>query len=197
MILTNEQGETLFLEKYEIIGKIFFMAKTIVTLPDNLLRQRSDEIVSFDKALLTLIGDLAGTLEAQHDPPGLGLSAVQIGILKRVFVARIRNKIKAFVNPEILQFSKKEIPFLEGCFSVPLLYGHVIRPAEIDLKFQDRLGKSTRSHFKGFAARIIQHEVDHLNGTLFVDHIHDQNGKLFKIGKDKKGQEHLVELPMV
>lgn len=183
--------------EYEIIGKINFMVKPIVMLPDNLLRQRSDEIVSFDKALSNLISDLADTLEGQNNPPGLGLSAVQIGVLKRVFVARIRNKTKAFVNPQILKFSKKEIPFLEGCFSVPLLYGHVIRPAEINLKFCDKLGKSTQSHFKGVAARIIQHEVDHLNGTLFVDHIHDQNGKLFKIGKDKKGQEHLVELPMV
>ncbi|MBI4037595.1 peptide deformylase [Candidatus Curtissbacteria bacterium] len=173
------------------------MVKPIVTLPDNLLRQPSDEVVSFDRSLWGLIENLAETLETQHDPPGLGLSAVQIGVLKRVFVARIRNKTKAFVNPQILKFSKKEIPFLEGCFSVPLLYGHVARPAEIDLKFQDKLGKKVESHFKGVPARIIQHEVDHLNGTLFVDHVHNQNGKLFKIRKDKKGQEHLVELPMV
>ena len=106
----------------------------------------------------------------------------------------IKNKIKPFVNPKILKFSKKEIAILEGCLSVPDLYGHVTRPAEIDVEAQDRLGKTFKNHYKGLAARIIQHEIDHLNGTLFIDHIHDQNGKLFRVEKDKKGQEHFIEI---
>jgi len=173
------------------------MIKKIVTLPNETLRQISDEVISFDHALRELIRDLTQTLEIQTDPPGLGLSAVQIGVLKRVFVAKIRNKTKAFVNPRILRFSKKEIAFLEGCFSVPEIYGHVIRPAEIDLESQDVQGKSAKQHYKGVAARIIQHEMDHLNGTLFIDHIHDQGGKVFKVEKDTKGQEALVEVPML
>lgn len=173
------------------------MNKPIVTLPENRLRQRSDEIIAFDKSLGALIGDLTDTLKAQVNPPGLGLSAVQIGVLKRVFVARVKNKIRIFVNPEILKFSKKEIAFLEGCFSVPELYGHVTRPAEIDLASQDRQGKKNTAHYKGIVARIIQHEIDHLNGILFIDHIHDQNGKLFKVEKDKKGKEELVEVAIV
>src|SRR3989338_10569186 len=106
------------------------MIKQILKTPDNSLRQRSEEVVSFDKNLGTTVADLIDTLESQTDPVGLGLSAVQIGVLKRVFVARIKNRIRHFVNPKILKFSKKEITFLEGCFSVTEFYGHVIRPAE-------------------------------------------------------------------
>lgn len=175
------------------------MIKLILTIPkdDSQLRQKSDEIISFDANLTSLVKDLADTLEVQTAPPGLGLSAPQIGIFKRVFVAKIRNKIKHFVNPTILKFSKKEIAFLEGCFSVPYLYGHVTRPAEIDLVSYNKQGKKSQNHYKGLPSRIIQHEIDHLNGILFVDHIHEQNGKIFKVEKDKKGQEQLVEIAMV
>ena len=170
------------------------MTKQILKTPDNLLRQRSEEVVSFDKSLDGLVSDLAETLISQTDPVGLGLSAVQIGVLKRVFVARVKNRVKHFVNPKILRFSKKEITFLEGCFSVPDFYGHVIRPAEIDLEAQDKHGKKTKARYTGLPARIIQHEIDHLDGILFTDHVHSQNGKIFKIEKDKKGKEQLVEV---
>ena len=170
------------------------MKKQILKVPDNLLRQKSEEVVSFDKNLSQMVADLTETLISQTDPVGLGLSAVQIGVLKRVFVARIRNRIRHFVNPKILKFSKEEITFLEGCFSVPEFYGHVIRPAEIDLEAQDKHGKKTQGNYKGLPARIIQHEIDHLDGILFTDHVHAQNGKIFKIEKDKKGKEQLVEV---
>ncbi len=170
------------------------MIKPIIALPDERIRQKSEDVLSFDQALSKVVDDLTDTLNAQTNPPGLGLSAPQIGVFKRVFVAKIRNKIKAFVNPKILKFSKKEIAYLEGCFSVPDLYGHVIRPAEIDLEAQNKQGKKSLDHYKGLAARIIQHEVDHLNGILFINHIHDQNGKLFKVEKDKNGKEELVEV---
>ncbi len=172
------------------------MIQKILTIPDDeeRLRQKSQEVSTFDKSLEQLVGDLTETLEAQTEPPGLGLSAPQIGVFKRVFVARIRNRIKGFVNPNILKFSKKEIAYLEGCFSVPELYGHVVRPAEIDLDACDKQGKKSTNHYKGLPARIIQHEVDHLNGSLFVDHVHTQNGKLFKVQKTKSGKEQFVEV---
>lgn len=174
------------------------MIQKILTIPNNekQLRQRSKEVTAFDKALVNLVDDLGQTLQAQTDPPGLGLSAPQIGVFKRVFVARIRNKIKGFVNPKITKFSKKEISFLEGCFSVPQLYGHVVRPAEIDLEAQDKHGKKSTNHYKGLPARIVQHEIDHLEGILFIDHVHDQNGKVFKVKKDKKGKEQFVEVTL-
>ena len=170
------------------------MIKPVLTLPDQRLRQKSQEVTSFDKSLEKLILDLTDTLLAQTDPPGLGLSAPQLGTFRRVFVAKIRNKIKAYVNPQILRFSKKEIAFIEGCLSVPDLYGHVMRPFEIDCQARDKHGKTFKKHYKGLPARIIQHEVDHLNGILFIDHVHAQNGKLFKVEKDKKGQEQFVEI---
>ena len=170
------------------------MIKQILKTPDNLLRQKSEEVVSFDRSLAQTVTDLTETLISQIDPVGLGLSAVQVGILKRVFVARVKNRIRHFVNPKILKFSKKEITFLEGCFSVPEFYGHVIRPVEIDLEAQDKHGKKTKGRYTGLPARIIQHEIDHLDGILFTDHVHNQNGKIFKIEKDKKGKEQLVEV---
>ena len=170
------------------------MIKPILKVPENKLRQKSEEIVSFDKSLDGLVADLTETLISQTDPVGLGLSAVQIGVLKRVFVARVKNRIRHFVNPKILKFSKKEITYLEGCFSVPEFYGHVIRPAEIDLEAQDKHGKKTQGNYKGLPSRIIQHEIDHLDGILFTDHVHAQNGKIFKIEKDKGGKEQLVEV---
>lgn len=173
------------------------MIQKILTLPDKRLRQRSQEVVSFDQSLGKLIIDLTNTLQAQTTPPGLGLSSPQIGVAKRVFVAQVRNKIKHFVNPTVLKLSKKEVPILEGCFSVPDLYGHVARPAEIDLASYDKQGKKSQAHYKGLPARIIQHEIDHLNGILFIDHIHNQNGKIFKVEKDKSGKEQLVEIAMV
>ena len=174
------------------------MVKKILTIPQDeiKLRGKSEKVVAFDKSLKKIIKDLSETLEAQTNPPGLGLSAPQIDVLKQVFVARIRNRIKAFVNPKITKFSKKEITYLEGCFSVPDLYGHVVRPAEIDLEAQDVQGKLSKNHYKSLPSRIIQHEIDHLNGTLFVDHIHTQNGKVFRVEKDKAGKEQFVEVTL-
>jgi len=169
--------------------------KVITTADDDKrLRQVSKEVKSFDKNLQKLIEDLTETLETQTDPPGLGLSAPQIGILKRVFVGRIRSKIKGFVNPKIIKFSRQEVTILEGCLSVPELYGHVARPAELDLESQNVRGRKSARHYKGLPARIIQHEVDHLNGVLFIDHVHTQNGKMFKVEKDKRGKEQLLEV---
>lgn len=174
------------------------MIKKILTIPadDEKLRQKSDEVINFDKSIKTIIDDLTDTIEAQTNPIGLGLSAPQIGVFKRIIVARIRNKIKGFVNPTITKFSKKEVTIMEGCFSIPDIYGHVIRPAEIDLNSQDAHGKTMTSRYKGLASRIIQHEIDHLNGVLFIDHVHNQNGKVFKVEKDKAGEEQFVEVPL-
>lgn len=174
------------------------MIKKILTIPgeNSLLRQRSKEVTTFDKSVQKTVLDLTDTMEAQTDPIGLGLSAPQIGVFKRIFIARVRNKIKHFINPKVLKFSKKEIALMEGCFSVPDLYGHVTRPAEIDLESQDMHGKKQKARYIGLPARIIQHEIDHLDGVLFIDHVHDQNGKVFKLEKTKKGKESFVEVPL-
>ena len=165
-----------------------------VALPDERIRQKSDEVVAFDKNLKKLIKDLIEISEEQHNPPALGMAAPQIGVFKRVFVAKIRNKFKPFVNPKIVKTSPNEGAYLEGCFSVPGIYGHVIRPLEVTVEAQDQNGKKITKSLKGLPAKIIQHETNHLDGILFIDHTYDQNGKLFKVEKDKKGNEELVEL---
>lgn len=168
----------------------------ILTVPNPILRQKSLPVSTFDNQLLDLVSQLKGLLEQQKDPPGFGLSAPQIGILKRVFVGIIGNNLKAFVNPEILELGTTSITMLEGCLSVPEFYGHVIRPADVKVSsFSENGGKFTR-WYKGLSARVIQHEIDHLNGILFIDHVHAQNGKLFKILKDAKGGEQLAEVTL-
>ena len=169
------------------------MIKPFVALPDERIRQKSESVNAFDNSIRSLIADLTETAQAQENPPALGLAAPQIAVLKRVFVAKIRNKFRPFVNAKILKTSKKQGAYLEGCFSVGGKYGHAIRPMEIDVEAQDKTGKKFKRHYKGLAARIIQHEIDHLEGTLFIDHVFAQNGKLFRVEKDKKGKEMLVE----
>lgn len=171
------------------------MIKNFVALPNEKIRGTSDEIVAFDKSLKNLVRDLIDTSVAQANPPALGLAAPQIDVFKRVFVALIRKKFRPFVNARIVKTSKEEGPYLEGCFSVPGIYGQVTRPLEVTIEAQDINGKKISSTFKGLAAKIIQHETDHLDGKLFVDHVYEQNGKLFKIETDKEGNEQLTEIP--
>lgn len=166
----------------------------IITVPNPILRQKSLPVSSLDKSLLNLVAELKKLLQQQKDPTGFGLSAPQIGILERVFVGLIGNNFRAFVNPEILEFSQKQIQMLEGCLSVPEFYGHVIRPADVKITAQTEIGKKFTRWYKGLSARVIQHEIDHLNGILFIDHVHTQGGKLFKIVKDRKGKEQLAEV---
>lgn len=170
------------------------MIRKFLALPDEKIRQTSDEVVAFDKNLHNLIKDLIDTSEAQKNPPALGLAAPQINVFKRVFVAKIKNKFRPFINARIVKTSKKEGAYLEGCFSVGGIYGHVIRPLEVTVEAQDKNGKKMIKSYKGLPARILQHEIDHLEGRLFVDLAHEQNGKLFGVEKNKKGDEQLVEL---
>lgn len=170
------------------------MIKAFIALPDQRIRQKSQEVLSFDKSLSELIADLIDTAEAQENPPALGLAACQIGVFRRVFVAKIQSKFRAFVNARIIKKQKQEIPLLEGCFSTPGIYGHVMRVSEITVEAQNKSGKKFKRSYKGLPAKIIQHEIDHTEGILFIDHVHEQNGKIFRIEKDKKGQETLVEI---
>jgi len=170
----------------------------IITIPNQILRQKSEKVSSFDDWLLNFCEDLKNLLEQQKNPTGLGLSAPQVGIPKRIFVGKIGKIIKPYINPKITKFSKEKTEIIEGCLSVPLYYGHVSRPAEINLEFQNQKGKKLHRHYKGISSRVIQHEVDHLNGILFIDHVHQQGGKLYKvIGRDKKGKEKLAEVKLV
>jgi len=175
-------------------GTVYNLPMTdFVTLPNHRIREHSDEVRDFGAPLQKLIDELIAVSLAQKDPPALGMAAPQIGTFKRVFVALIRNKFKPFVNPQIMKYGKDETALLEGCFSVHGIYGHVMRPSEVEIVAADRNGKKMEMHLKGLAAKIVQHEFDHLNGGLFIDKIFEQNGKLFRIEKSKDGKETLVE----
>lgn len=166
----------------------------ILTVPNPILRQKSLPVSSFDEELLDLVGRLKKLLQQQKDPPGFGLSAPQLGILQRVFVGLIGKEFKAFVNPEILQESSEKIIMLEGCLSIPEFYGHVARPTRIKVSAFTEFGKKFTRKYVGIPARVIQHELDHLNGILFIDHVHAQGGKLFKVVKNSTGKEQLAEV---
>ncbi len=170
------------------------MLKNIIALPELKIRNTSQEIKAFDDNLRKLIKDLIDTSEIQTDPPALGMAAPQIDDFKRVFVAKIRNKFRPFINPKIIKVNDRETALMEGCFSVKGLYGQVMRPSEIEIEYQDQFGKKVTAKLKGLPAKIFQHELDHLNGTLFIDHVNIQNGKMFKSIKNKKGEEEFVEI---
>lgn len=172
------------------------------TVPDPILRKKSkavpspDEPIGGDKKLSNFIKKLKKALIEAENPPGVGLSAVQIGKLWRIFLARKDSKSEpmVFINPTITWQSKKlttGIPDrenkLEGCLSVPGYYGLVKRAKKIKLKYYIIHNSKFIIHhsiFSGFLATVIQHEMDHLNGILFIDRVLEQKNKLYKVEKE-------------
>ena len=130
------------------------------------LRKTSKPVDKFDGRLAELIEDMIDTMKKAD---GAGLSAVQVGILKRVFIVSTENGIQEFINPEILEASG-ECPIKEeGCLSVPGRYGKVVRPNKVVVKAQDKNGNEFVKTYKGFEAKAVAHENDHLNGILYID----------------------------
>jgi peptide deformylase len=182
--------------------------RTIITIPNPLLRQVSKPVTlpkitgNWDKKTKTTVKDLLDTVKVQKDPPGVGLSAVQIGKLTRIFVAKIGSNFEIFINPEITWYSEKDLNqttkednrLLEGCLSIPLLYGFVNRPIAIKLKWVDYTGQPREQLFEGKVAIFIQHEYDHVNGVLFVDRILAQQSKIYRVQRNEQGKEELVEV---
>lgn len=176
--------------------------KRIITVPDPLLRKKTKLVANFDKKLKKLIDDLANTAEAAKKPEGVGLSAIQIGNLSRVFVIKRGHQFIPFINPEITRASKKtfsqlletEERFLEGCLSVPGYYALIDRPYEVNLSWQNLKGNLEKERFKGKESAYVQHELDHLNGILFVDRALKQGEKIYQLQKDEKGEDQLVEV---
>tara|TARA_B100001057_G_scaffold486975_1_gene568953 strand:+ start:19 stop:543 length:525 start_codon:yes stop_codon:yes gene_type:complete len=169
--------------------------RKIVIEPDPILRKKSEVLEKVDDELRALLNDMLDTMYAA---PGIGLAAVQIGILKRLIVIDIsKDKEKKeplfLINPEIISRSKKTTIYEEGCLSLPGHFAEIERPAECQIKFIDYNGKEKELNANGLLATCIQHEVDHLNGILFIDY-------LSKLKKDmivKKLIKHKKELNKV
>ncbi|MBS0412573.1 MAG: peptide deformylase [Proteobacteria bacterium] len=138
------------------------------------LKQVSTPVETVDDDLRALMDDM---LETMYDAPGIGLAAIQVGVPKRVIVmdlARGEDEEPApryFVNPEILWASEETQPYEEGCLSVPEIYDEVERPARVKLRYLDYHGKTVEEDAEGLYAVCIQHEMDHLEGVLFIDHL--------------------------
>lgn len=165
---------------------------SIVEAPDAVLRKKAKTVKKVDKKIKKLISDMHETLSAQEDPEGVGLAAPQVDKSLRIFVIHYKNRKMTVINPKILSVSKfskseavkkadaKGTP-LEGCLSVPHHYGPVTRPKKIELEYTDEKGEKVKEAFTGFMAQIVAHEVDHLNGKLFVDHILEQQVPIYRI----------------
>jgi len=139
--------------------------RKIRTEGDEILRKKSREVTAFDDRLHTLIDDMYETMVAA---PGLGLAAVQVGVLRRVAVIEIDGQKYELVNPQIIEQEGEDID-VEGCLSLPEYYGTVKRPVKIKVKYLDRYGKEQQAEAQGYAAHCFCHELDHLDGILFRD----------------------------
>ncbi|MBY5404953.1 peptide deformylase [Rhizobium leguminosarum] len=147
--------------------------KPLIILPDPVLRQLSKPIERVDADLQRLADDM---LETMYDAPGIGLAAIQIGVPRRMLVIDIsregeEKQPQVFINPEILTSSDERSVYEEGCLSIPDYYAEVERPATVSVKYLDRNGKEQTVEADGLLATCLQHEIDHLNGVLFIDHI--------------------------
>ena len=150
----------------------------ILETPDPVLRQISTPVETVDDATRALIADM---FETMYDAPGIGLAAVQVGVAKRLLVMDLGEpeeeggepvrEPRVFINPEILTHSEDEVPYTEGCLSVPDQYAEVARPDRIRARWLDEQGVRHEQDLDGLLAVCLQHEMDHLEGVLFIDHL--------------------------
>lgn len=147
--------------------------RPILTVPNPVLKQVSKPVAGVDDALRALMDDM---LETMYAAPGIGLAAIQIGEPVRVIVMDLSRDEEEpgpryFVNPEILWASEETAPYEEGCLSVPEIFDEVERPAKVRLRYLNYQGEQVEQEAEGLFAVCIQHELDHLNGVLFIDHL--------------------------
>jgi peptide deformylase len=169
--------------------------RQIIEVPDPLLRQKSAPVDKVDDAIRSLVADM---FETMYAAPGIGLAAIQVGIPKRVLVIDLQepaqeggepvNDPRVFINPEILDSSEQEIPYTEGCLSVPDQYADVDRPDRIRARWLDEKGDRHEEDIEGLLATCLQHEMDHLEGILFIDHLSRLKREMIlkKLAKQRK-----------
>lgn len=150
------------------------MAKLpIITAPDPRLKRRAKPVEKVDARIRRLMDDM---LETMYAAPGIGLAAPQVGVLERVIVVDVAAQGEppqplCLANPEVLWSSEEEAVYDEGCLSLPEQFAEVARPSRVRLRYLDREGEIRELEAEGLLATCIQHEIDHLEGTLFVDHL--------------------------
>ncbi len=147
--------------------------RDIIIIPDKRLRLKSEPVKAVDKPLRALIDDM---FETMYAAPGIGLAAIQIGVAQRVVTMDLAKKDEpkapqVFINPEIVWASDEKATYEEGCLSIPEYYEEVERPKIVKVKFFDENFKPQEIEAEGLLATCLQHEIDHINGVLFIDHI--------------------------
>ena len=170
--------------------------KKILTEPDPFLRQKSLKVDDVNDEIRVLMDDM---LETMYHAPGIGLAAIQIGVLKRVIVIDLSREDEKknplyFVNPEIITNSNKSAAYEEGCLSVPGQFAEIDRPDKCKVKYLDYNGNEKILDAEGLLATCIQHEIDHLEGVLFIDYLSKlKKGMIVKkLSKQKKSLERIV-----
>jgi peptide deformylase len=147
--------------------------RDIIILPDKRLRLVSEPVKKIDREIQALVDDM---FETMYDAPGIGLAAIQIGERRRVVTMDLAKKDdppeqRVFINPEIVSRSDETAIYEEGCLSIPEIYEEVSRHAQVRVKYLDLDGREQELDATGLLATCLQHEIDHLNGVLFIDHI--------------------------
>jgi len=170
--------------------------RKILTEPDPFLRQKSITVDKVNNEIRSLMDDM---LETMYKAPGIGLAAIQVGVPKRVIVIDLskdgeKKNPLYFVNPEIVTRSKQDASYEEGCLSVPNQFAEINRPNTCEVNFLDYEGNEKTLKAEGLLATCIQHEMDHLEGILFIDYLSKlkKNMIIKKLSKQKKSLERIV-----
>jgi peptide deformylase len=147
--------------------------RDIIILPDKRLRAKSEPVKAVDAEVRALVEDM---FETMYKAPGVGLAAIQVGVPRRIVTVDTAKKEEpkspqVFINPEIVWTSEEKNIYEEGCLSIPEYYEEVERPSEVKVRFMDLDGKTQEVAANGLLATVLQHEIDHTNGVLFIDHI--------------------------
>jgi len=164
----------------------------IIEHPHSLLRAISDPVVDFDDGLNKLLDQLTTTLGGSHQP-GIGLAAVQIGVPKRVVLADVADDepsggVIEMINPQIIHASSERDAHMEGCLSMPEVWLTLSRPQKVTVGYFDRLGNERELTVTDYCSAVVQHEMDHMDGTLIIDHVSPLKRKM-ALGKLKKYQK--------
>ena len=165
----------------------------IYMLGQETLRTPANRIVKVDDSIRKLAKDMLITM---YSAKGIGLAAPQVGVQKRILVIDLNfedpeSPPNVFINPEIISSSASVDTYEEGCLSIPGVYLNVVRPSSIKLSYRDEMGRPKKMSAEGLMARCIQHEIDHLNGVLFVDKVTDQDELKKQLKENKFNEKHV------
>lgn len=175
-----------------------FFDMELVIAPNHKLRVQTKPVKKISNGLLNKTREMIRLTKTFEDPEGVGLASTQIGESEQYFVAKDSNgSFKAFFNPKIISTSKKTQKMMEGCLSIPKIWGEVSRHTWVKVSYLDETGKQITEKLTGLAAHIFQHECDHLNGKLFIDKVLQEKNKLYKtVGKDRAGDDVFEEITL-